>query len=478
MYSDDQLTAVGESAAPHVAERWKWIHRRVEQISFPLPSDRIYRRKISIDFTIPAITPANATGEPRYYVPLSLLERWPPLLRLDLRGSDNCPIPLLTSDQNAVIDAALLRAVAENVLGKVGLHLSPELEETINRLAGMRQFPGQSPPRQDILTGTLLSLIPPPTLGERSADREALAKDHLFMELAGAMPRMTFLWLCVEGSPGDRKIVKLSYDAPFRTSMKPWSRKAFGMEPLVVDFQAPHLGGSGSYHLAVSVPPPLLVSDSAVLVLQPRTAEGKPNTTQGVTGCTSRQKIEDYSSAEGVLSLYAHNETRDARFYVSGPRTGSQGKVRIATVVARSGLIRPGAMAGFAITALLALITLRLGAALADREAVVTTLLIAPALLAYLVVRPADHVVVGEYVGGLRRVLIALGTLPLAVAAALAIAAHWTLGLKLGLVLATIASGVLTAVMLAAWKKGSSDGMQPFSRPSNLPPPAAGAAPN
>jgi hypothetical protein len=123
-------------------------------------------------------------------------------------------------------------------------------------------------------------------------------------------------------------------------------------------------------------------------------------------------------------------------------------------------------MAGLAITSLLALITMRLGASLVDREAVVTTLLIAPALLAYLVVRPADHVVVGQYVGGLRRVLILLGTLPLAAAAALAVATHWTLGLKLGFAAATVASGTLTIVMLAAWKKGSSKDMRPFSQPS------------
>jgi hypothetical protein len=242
------------------------------------------------------------------------------------------------------------------------------------------------------------------------------------------------------------------------------------MKPLVVDFQAPHLGGSGSYHLAVSVPSPLVISDCAVLVLQPRTAEGSPNTAQPVAGCTSSQQAEDFASAEGVLSLYAHAEARDARFYVAGPRTGSLGKVRIATVVARSGLIRPGAMAGLAITALLAAVTLRLEASLVDREAVVTALLVAPALLAYLIVRPADHEVVGQYVGGLRRVLILLGVLPLGAATALALASNWTLGLKLGLGVATLFAAGLTAVMFIAWWQGRSAAMQPFSHPSPLPP--------
>jgi len=455
---------VGESAARSIAERSKWIHRRVEQITFPLPSDRVYRRDISIDFTIPDLAPIGGDrnqGTPRYYVPLSLLERWPPLLRLDLRNAEGVPIPLLTSDQNAITDAALLRAIARDVLKRSGLSLNEELEEQVNRLAGLREFDRQPPPRERVLTGTLLSLIPPSTLGRRSPESEALADDDLFVELAGAMPRTTLLWLRVEGKIGDREVVKLSYDAPFR--INPRSRSVFGLEPLIVDFQAPHLGGSGSYHLAVSVPPPLMISDSALLLMQPQTAQGTPHVHQPVTGCTSTQQSEDFVSSEGVLSLYAHNEARDARFYVSGPRTGSQGKVRIATVVERSGLIRPGTMAGLAITILLAAITLRLGESLKNREAVVTTLLVAPALLAYLVVRPADHVVVGQYVGGLRRVLILLGLLPLTSAVALAVAHGWTCALKLILAAATLIAAGSTLILAAAWWKGGSGEMRPFS---------------
>lgn len=346
MFTDSQLVAAGESAAGAVAERSKWIHRRVEQITFPLPSERMYRRDVSIDFTIPNVAAVNSEPPNRYYVPLSLLERWPPILRLDLRSAEGQPIPLLTSDQNAIADAALLRAVARRALEKAGFKLNDELSETIDRLAGLRRSARQLPARREVMNGTLLSLIPPRTLGDRTPEQEALAQDHLFMELAGAMPRMTLLWLRVEGSPGDREVVKLSYDAPFRRRIKPWSRQAFAMSPLIVDFGAPHLGGSGSYHLAVSVPPPLLISDAALLIRQPRTAEGRPDLVQPVTGCTSSRGTEDFASAEGSLTLYTHSEARDARFYVSGPRTDSQGEARISTVVARSGMIRPGAMAG------------------------------------------------------------------------------------------------------------------------------------
>jgi hypothetical protein len=458
---------VGESAAPHVAERSKWIHRRVEQITFPLPSDRVYRRDISIDFTIPEVDPVGTQSNALYYAPLSLLERWPPLLRLDIRNPEGKPLPLLTSDQNARADAALLRAVAAEVLKRSGLSLTAELEEMLDRLAGLRRSLRQQPARERILTGTLLSLIPPDSLGNRPAEMEALAADNLFVELAGAMPRTTVLWLGVKGTPGERQVVKLSYDAPFRTRIPRWSARAFGLEPLVLDFQAPHLGGSGSYHLAVSVPPPLHITDSAVLLFRPQTAEGSPQTLRPVAGCTGAQETVDFASPEGALTLYAHHEARDARFYVSGPRTGGLGKVRIATVVARSGLIRPGAMAGLGITALLAAVTLRLGPSLQYREAVVTTLLVAPALLAYLVVRPADHVVAGQYVRGLRRVLMGLGALPLVAAVSLSISGGWSCALKLGFILLTLMAAALSGTLVLAWIRAGDDVMSPFSKSSS-----------
>lgn len=472
MHTNEQLEAVGASAAPHVAERSKWIHRRVEQITFPLPSDRVYRRDVSIDFTIPGVRPVRSNSSPLYYAPLSLLERWPPLLRLDIRGPEGRPLPLLTSNQNARADAALLRAVAADVLSKAGLSLTPQLNEMLDRLAGLRHSARQQPPRLRVLLGTLLSLIPPESLGARPPEMEALAADHLFVELAGAMPRSTILWLGVSGSPGERQIVKLSYDAPLLMHMQPWSLKAFGMEPLVLDFQAPHLGGSGSYHLAVSVPPPLHITDSAVILSRPQTAEGMPHAARPVTGCTQAQGTVDFASPEGALSLYANQEARDARFYVSGPRTGSQGKARIAIVVSRGSLIRPGAAAGVAITALLAAVTLRLGASLRYREAVVTTLLIAPALLAYLVVRPADHIVAGQYLRGLRRVLMGLGAVPLLAAASLAVSGGWSCGLKIGFAALTVIAAALSGVFVVAHVRAGGDVMKPFSGPLVDQPPS------
>ena len=83
-------------------------------MTFPSPEARIYRRSVSIDFTIPKIPPVPNSAAPmadppkspgqtdeqgtvaRYYVPLSLLKKWPPVIRLDLRSNSGDPVPLLT----------------------------------------------------------------------------------------------------------------------------------------------------------------------------------------------------------------------------------------------------------------------------------------------------------------------------------------------------------------------------------------------
>ena len=119
MHQREQLERAGRAAAGALARQGDWIHRRVEKISFPSPEEPIYRRHVSVDFTIPEkLIPVQPTAAPgRYYVPLSLVLKWPPLLRLDLRDALGNPVPFLTGEQNAVLDRSVLVALAENAVG-------------------------------------------------------------------------------------------------------------------------------------------------------------------------------------------------------------------------------------------------------------------------------------------------------------------------------------------------------------------------
>jgi hypothetical protein len=465
VYDRKQLERVGRSAASCIQDRPRWLHRRVESVTFPLPTDRVYRRRLSIDFTIPdGLDPVHEDGGDRYYVPLSLLRRWPPLLRLSIRSGSDLPIPLLTLDQNAIIDYAFLTEYAQIVARKANLKLDNYSRGALRTLAGVRESPYQPRPTRDVLAGALVSLIPPPTFGKLSPARNILRQDELFVEIAGGLRDHTLLWLRVDGRPGDREIVKLTYDEPFTARVPPHSREALGLAPFQVRFQAPHIGGSGSYHLVVSVPDPLLVADAAVIIRQPGTAEGKPQQREIVAVCTPIERETQQAVANGLLYLYTATAARDVRFYVAGPRTGCEGEVGIALLVQRSGLIRPGAMASIAIAALLTFLTLRLGAVVKESAAVVPVLLGVPALLIYLVVRPGDHAVVGQFVSGVRRFLLTLGGLPI-VAATGIVASHsrWYLSLKLGFAFITCIAFGISAILVVAWRAPRRGRNLPFS---------------
>ena len=121
MHNREQLERVGQSAAVVLRREATWIHRRVETLGFPLPDTPTVRRRISIDFSIPPglapIDPGTGQRPPRFYVPLSILRKWPPLDRLDLFGEDGRSIPFLTGQQNRELDGIVLGQMATDLAG-------------------------------------------------------------------------------------------------------------------------------------------------------------------------------------------------------------------------------------------------------------------------------------------------------------------------------------------------------------------------
>lgn len=426
MYREADLKSVGRSAAEEIGRRKEWIHRRVETVSFPSPHERIYRRQVSIDFSIPNLKPVphrvtagrdsdratdRAEGDvgqgDRYYVPLSYLRKWPPLLRLDLRNAADQPVPLLTRKQNETLDAELLLALAAHVLD--GEIEDEDLRKQLNILATTRD--------KDDASRALLSVMPPSALGSPAPERKRLREHPHFREVAGALRDNTLLWLRVEGQPGDREMVKFSYDIPMRQLVRGRSMAAFGLRAFKVRFETPHIGGAGSYHLNISAPAPLQVPDARIVINDPRTAEGHPEEDRVVAVCDATRREAREVLAQGPLELYAHRVGRQARFYVHGDRAGSRGEAWVALLAEKSGFVTGAATAAVGTAALLGLFAFRLGTVLDQVEAAVALLLLAPALLAYLVVRPGEHALVGQFLTGLRRLLLGVAALPLVGAA-------------------------------------------------------------
>jgi hypothetical protein len=109
---------------------------------------------------------------------------------------------------------------------------------------------------------------------------------------------------------------------------------------------------------------------------------------------------------------------------------------------------------------------LRLAEVLTRPEPAVAVLVLVPALLAYLVVRPAEHVIVGQFLTAARRVVTAAAGLPLVGSVAIVVNGEdWSCSLKLVFallaVLAWIAAGVLAAGVVLP--RGSK--RRPFSEP-------------
>jgi hypothetical protein len=416
MHDEETLRAVGVNAVLAVRARRDWIHRRVESLTFPSPASRIFRRDVSIDFTIPEIRSVKEGRAPeRYYVPLSVLRKWPPLLKLDLRTGAGVAIPLLTREQNAVVDGALLRQLAEELLVARTIAKPNQLDGLIETLVGAIDTGPHSPASQ-----ALRDLLPPRRFGdaERALEpwQRALREDDLFVELAGGLRDHTLLWLRVEGEPGDREIVKFSYEIAMKDQLTLREAAAYGLAPFEVEFQAPHLGNSGSYHLTLSTPSPVAVVDAEMVIKQPGTLRGGGGS-YVVAQCSSKQREKE----ENGLNLYAEAFPHEARFYVAGNRTGLQGGVWVALMIEKRSFVRAAAAAAIAIAVVLGIYLDRLETIVSKPGSAVSLLLLVPGLLAYLLVRPAEHPLVGQFLRGLRGTLLASGSLALAGAATLVV---------------------------------------------------------
>jgi hypothetical protein len=382
----------------------------VERISFPSPEEPVYRRHVSVDFTIPPdLVPVQEEtgGRGRYYVPLSLVLKWPPFLRLDLRDAVGHPIPFLTGAQNAILDAALLEALA--LKATAASELSPNLKAAVKMLASDREMAKEG----------LRTLLPTPGEAEQltglDQERQRLRMDPVFVSTAGGLRDSTFLWLRVVGAPGDREIVKFSYDIPMEVRVGPLSAASFGFRAFIAEFDSPHIGSSSSYHLTISAPSPIKVVDSQLRLHKgpdiDSTDQRAPEIVGQCSAATSR--VED-----GGRVMYTEPMGDQGRFYLTGERSGCMGEARVA-LIADKGLARSGSFAAVLIALLVTGYSCRLTEILKLNEAAVTLALAAPALLAYLLVRPAQHQFARGFTVGTRATIAFSGLLPILGAAAI-----------------------------------------------------------
>lgn len=444
----EQLERVGKSAAGVLRKEETWIHRRVESLAFPIPDTPTVRRRVSIDFSIPTgLEPIDAAPSahrpPRFYVPLSILRKWPPLDRLDLFGEDGRSIPFLTGRQNRTLDAAVLLEMAEALVREQlpGTALTDQEKREIRRVAL-----SAGPAAADALAGVCPSYDAVPD-GAGSPMIETLRSDKTFSALARTLCDQTILWLRTEGEHEDREIVKFAYDLPWEGSGESFGRASFGLEPFRFEFATPHVGATGSYHLHLETPPALQVlAAELVLFDQADAAElGEPIKQESVRyrAMTSHPVHAPHDGFEAFVDAGGPN----AKFYVSGHRRGLAGRVYVSVKLNVAGFLRSVSLGSLLIAAVIGAFAWKSNQTLKNDNSAVAVLVVVPALLAYLL-RPSEHVLVGGLLVGLRRLVILGGVWPLLAAVLVVVISSATV-LQFSL-LGLAALEALTGLALAA----------------------------
>jgi hypothetical protein len=189
--------------------------------------------------------------------------------------------------------------------------------------------------------------------------------------------------------------------------------------PFVFEFEVPHLGTTSSYHCNVIAPAPLEVVRAALALYEPSPDDDKPEQ-------FANQVRHDVDSVRprpesGKLELFAGVAESQAKFYASGDRTGLQGKLWVAVLIQSQGLLGGALAAALASLAILAGFTILLHETVKMTEAAVAVLLVSPAVLGYLLVKPSESALAGGFLRPLRRVIILSGALPVLGAAVLAL---------------------------------------------------------
>lgn len=437
----EHLVTVGRSAAALLRRELEWIHRRVESIDFLASAGMLFRRSVSIDFTIPhseafGERAAGARTAGRYWVPLSFIAKSPPTPRFDMRGPDGLPAPLLTTPQNRLLDSAVLTQLARDT---PNVRLSSEDESAIDRIVATGA---------DDAAAHLDALFPPGSLPEPWA---TLRGDPVFMLHAHTLCTNAMLWFRIDGQSGDRIIVKFAYEVYLRQQVDFVVGRR--VRPVFFPFDTPHAGGASDYHLTVTLPEPMAVSWTEIVLWSPQScarAAEEPRDAQVRYHLDSRQKRCSCNHAPGsdLVQLHVASDLRQVTLEVSGERTGLAGKVFVAARPGVVDFVRVTTAAALGLTAMLILFATRLSNVVENSSAAAAVLVLGPALVAFLWARPLSYFVADRAFRGLRRLSAPTAAWPVLGAGLLAISGnHPSLWVRVSLY-ALAAAALINAVAL------------------------------
>jgi len=370
----------------------RWLIRRVESVS--LRDATSATRALTVDFIIP--TGVGHEGAPTH-LPLVLLRKVPPVLNIDLYDEDRRSLPVLSRRENARLSANALKELIAYVLDEP----AARYEDICGRLA--EKDPAQAADALDDLVKRVRALEEPTLPRDRYRHDTRVRR---LLLVARAAVGNSIIWVPIDGTPGDRKIVKFAYEEQIEilSSLALRACVFLGFRSLLVAFATPHLRGCQSYHFEASVPHDLELHEGRLNADIRENAD--PDT---------RRELDLFKWFRRDLHLYADlvdTHTLQSTSITFKVRAGRRGMLSLAMSAA---LIIAGMLW------LLFALRRDLDPAAAS-QAVPPMLVLIPAVLVVIVIRPDEHPFSAFLYTGTRYLILFTGIVAAASGAALAFA--------------------------------------------------------
>lgn len=414
--SDSTVTNMATVTLPLFLEPSRWIHRRVEHVSF-LDRQTI-RRQVSVDFTLPAgVAPVGSFEDrPVYIAPLFLLtrdhprpwregrkwHRWTPkrdkypkrlpmslFSNLTLLDEEGRRLPLTTRQQSARLANAMLQNAASEAIDGP---LTEDLRAEIAAIAFGTRHDRQK---------TLEKLLKLP-LDDADTDRASL-RDAFFPELACTLAtHLPIVCLFTGGAPG-RSIIKIAYDEPLdeeslATRGRVW--RGIGWKSEYLSVRVNEIGAAASHHIEVEIPDELQVNSVALT--------GKQYISANRPWGTLKIKEKKYFICQvGSAS--------NGNVYLSElPSERRMGRVSVKMRVRRTRFLMGALVASAIITVVLAVLA-KLAPEILETDnsqTSVAALLLLPSIVATYIARPGEHMISARMLRWSRFALIGNAALP------------------------------------------------------------------
>lgn len=411
--SSQALLSAGEISLELLLRGYEWVNRRVETIDL-IDESRV-RQSVSVDFRLPEKLPGSfdIAGKRYYALPLLMMPRRSDLACFDVRDESGRTLPMLTRKENARLSGLMLLTAAKRAVGeKRGERILSDSLRTY--LAGL---PLRSPHRALPMVEEIVKADE--LLFDDPAVAKKLLADEDFLDLLGLCRYCSAIHIPLLVEPGERRIVKIAWEGRWGTKEAPESSGArerarrrwhrlqgrAGWRPESRILDTPQIGGSESHHIQIAVPAGVELTEAGCLNGPPRVM--LPNETE-----VPDPRDDPFQPFSSSISPRAH-------LYIPRSHETRAGLLQVGLRTARHGLLPAAILTGALLTILLTLYSLRADQIVGQSETGAALLLLVPAVLAGMLVRPGEHAMARVLLRGPRLMTTILGVLPLVAAAGL-----------------------------------------------------------